>query len=210
MVSDAAPLAAGAKDPKRLLPNVREPLCNRRPSINALTFAERRRTFEPSSPSVERREFAMRYDQLRPTASAAPRPVLPGISRRAFLQRTSVLAALGTVGPALVDGGRANAAGASPGIGLAIPIPYGNDFLGDGRLFHVEAPPFPGFGEDPSTVFNFAGTSAIGFVDGTVKRKNRKTGEEAEFPFLATDMRFMQGRFVGRDGHARSATFGFV
>jgi len=71
-----------------------------------------------------------------------------------------------------------------------VPIPYGNDFLGDGRIFHVEAPGFPGFGEDPSTCYNFAGISAIGFIDGTVRR-NRRTSEEVTLPFLASDMRLM-------------------
>ena len=46
---------------------------------------------------------------------------------------------------------------AAPGGGLVVPIPYGLDFFGDGRLFHVEAPPIPGLGDDPSTVYNFNG-----------------------------------------------------
>lgn len=106
---------------------------------------------------------------------------------------------------------RARPARAVPsGNGLVVPIPYGLDFFGDGRLFHVEAPPFPGAGEDPSTVFNFDGVSAIGFIDGLVERTNRKTGEVETLPFFASDMRFMKGRFRGRDGLLRAGTFGFV
>lgn len=162
----------------------------------------------------------MRYDRLETRTSPIPgggfaghsHPVSPsGWSRRAFLRQTAAVAAIGAAaGSGLLRADRAEAAPASPGIGLAVPIPYGNDFLGTGTLLHVEAPGFPGFGEDPSTVFNFKGASGVGYIDGTVVRRNRRSGEEVELPFLASDMRFMQGQFMGRDGHVRDATFGFT
>lgn len=89
-----------------------------------------------------------------------------------------------------------------------MPIPYGLDFFGDGRTFHVEAPNLAG--DDPGTVYNFEGATAIAFVDGLVDRTNRKTGETETLPFFASDMRFMKGSFKGRDGHTRAGTFGFI
>lgn len=151
----------------------------------------------------------MRYDQILSTPLARTSQEPPGMSRRTFIHATSAVVALGAIGSVLGESS-ASATAQSPGIGLAIPIPYGNDFFGDGRVFHVEAPPFPGFGEDPSTVFNFKGASAVGYISGTVLRRNRKTGEEVELPFVGSDMRFMQGQFEGRDRHLRNATFGFV
>ena len=160
----------------------------------------------------------MRFDQLsrnRPgldpplsSGRAAGQPQ-PHVSRRRFLQRTAGAAAIGAAtGAGFLGLGRANAA--APGIGLVVPIPYGLDFFGDGRVFHVEAPPFPNSGEDPATVYNFEGTSGISFTDGLVDRTNRKTGLVETLPFIANDMRFMQGQFRGRDGHVRAGTFGFV
>ena|SRR5688572_13437742 len=153
----------------------------------------------------------MRLDQFQRlttavSASAHGAKTLRGFSRRSFIAGSAVAAAVGGVG--LLNARPARSA--SPGGGLIVPIPYGLDFVGDGSLFHVEAPPFPGAGEDPSTVFNFAGASAIAFIDGLVDRTDRKTGEVETLPFLASDMRFMQGRFRGRDGHVRAATFGFI
>ncbi len=91
-----------------------------------------------------------------------------------------------------------------------VPIPYGLDFFDDGTIYRVEAPPFPGFGEDPSTIFNFEGASAITFSDGLVDRTNRKSGVVETLPFIASDMRFMQGTYADRHGKVRSGTFGFV
>jgi hypothetical protein len=59
-------------------------------------------------------------------------------------------------------------------------------------------------------VYNFRGASAIGFVDGEVERRNRRTGETRVLPFVASDMRFMQGAFRGNDGRVRPATFAFI
>lgn len=160
----------------------------------------------------------MRYDQF-PHHEHPLRRGRAAMSRRAFLARASAFT-VGTVATTGLLRTAASAAspgaegatdsGHSPGIGLAVPIPYGNDFLGNGTIFHAEAPGFPGFGEDPSTVYNFAGVSAVGYIDGTVVRRNRRTSEEVTLPFIASDMRFMQGQFEGADGRVRQATFGFV
>jgi hypothetical protein len=160
----------------------------------------------------------MRFDQLSPNGRAAhPATPLPDlhagpilhVSRRRFLQGAAGAGAFGAAASAGLFS-RQGAQAAAPGLGLVVPIPYGLDFFGDGRIFHVEAPPFPGFGEDPATVYNFRGISGISFTDGLVDRTNRKTGVVETLPFIASDMRFMQGEFRGRDGHVRAGTFGFV
>lgn len=157
----------------------------------------------------------MRFDQVprdgpvqrRQQPSGAGIRPLHHVSRRRFLQGAGA-AAIGAAANPLFRPDVA--AAAAPGIGLVVPIPYGLDLLGDGGFFHVEAPPIPGVGEDPSTVFNFDGVSAITFSDGLVDRTNRKTGAVETLPFIASDMRFMKGRFRGRDGHVRAGTFGFI
>ena len=155
----------------------------------------------------------MRFEDLSNVRRAETHTLIrSGVSRRRFLAGAATGAAAATAGlfSTPFTRNRVASAAASPGIGLAVPIPYGLDFFGDGRLFHVEAPPFPGAGEDPATVYNLRGTSGIAFIDGLVDRTNRKTGVVETLPFTASDMRFMQGVFRGRDGHVRNGTFGFV
>lgn len=131
------------------------------------------------------------------------------LTRRYFIRGAAGAVALGAAATTSLF--RAPSAEArSPGANLIVPIPYGLDFFGDGTIYHVEAPPFPGFGEDPSTVFNFEGASAIAFIDGLVDRTNRNTGVVETLPFIASDMRFMQGKFEGRQGKVHSGTFGFI
>lgn len=126
-----------------------------------------------------------------------------GVSRRQFIQNAAGATAAGAV---LGSAFRAEAAG--PGIGLVVPIPTTLDIFGE--EFHVQAPPFTGADTDPSTVFNFRGSAGIAFISGTVQRTDRRTGESRMLPYSFNDMRFMQGRFRGRDGHVRRATFVFT
>lgn len=82
----------------------------------------------------------MRYDQL-PHHEHPLRRGRAAMSRRAFLARASVFT-VGTVATTGLLHTAASAAshgaegatdsGRSPDIGLAVPIPYGNDFLGNG------------------------------------------------------------------------------
>ena len=132
------------------------------------------------------------------------------LSRRRFLAAAGATVVGATVGSSITSSGSARAAG--PGLGTVLPIPTTVEFFPDsGVLSHVLAPPFL-FDEnsDPSTVFNFEGSSAISFTSGNCRRRNRRTGEVQAFPFSFNDMRFMQGRYRGRDGHVRNATFAFV
>ena len=149
----------------------------------------------------------MRLDRLQPVPRLGPLRSVH-FSRRRLLQGSLAAGAAGA--GLLVSRRSAAAAPASPGIGLAVPIPYGLDFTGDGSIFHVEAPPFPGAGDDPSTVYNLRGESAIAFIDGLVDRRDRRTGQVDTLPFIASDMRCMKGQFRGRDGHVRAGAFGFI
>lgn len=129
-----------------------------------------------------------------------------GVSRRHFLQGAAGLTAFAaTLGSSV---SRIEAAAAAPGIGLVTPIP-GTITL-EGQEFHVQAPPFTGADSDPSSVYDFDGTAGIAFISGLVERTDRKTGETRTLPYSFNDMRFMQGRFEGRDGHVRDATFVFT
>ena len=129
-----------------------------------------------------------------------------GLSRREFLQGAAGLTAFAATLSSVsrVEG----AAAAAPGIGLVTPIPWTLEIAG--QQFHVLAPPFTGADSDPSTVYNFQGSAGIAFISGAVERTNRRTGERRTLPYAFNDMRFMQGRFEGRDGHVRDATFAFT
>lgn len=131
------------------------------------------------------------------------------VSRRSFLKQATSAAAVGAaVGAGVVKPSLAHAAG--PGIGLVEPIPTTTEFF-PGVGSHVLAPPFLfGPDSDPATVFNFEGASGISFTSGQVERHNRRTGTTEVLPFSFNDMRFMKGRFRGRDGHVRNATFAFI
>jgi hypothetical protein len=140
-------------------------------------------------------------------ACAHPAHVHPqprGVSRRHFLQGAATVTAA-TLGRSAFP---AEGAPSGPGIGLVTPIPTTLPIFG--QEFHVQAPPFTGADTDPSSVYNFRGTAGIAFISGAVERTDRKTGESRMLPYAFNDMRFMQGRFEGRDGHVRNATFVFT
>jgi hypothetical protein len=128
------------------------------------------------------------------------------ISRRTFLG-----AGIGAFGAALGAGllRPVAASAASPGIGNVLPIPTILEPFA-GVEIHVQAPPFTGANTDPSTVWNFQGASGIAFIDTSVTRTNRKTGEQQMLPSTDNHMTFMQGMYIGRDGHVREGTFSFV
>ena len=126
-----------------------------------------------------------------------------GVSRRLFIQ-----SAAGATAAGAVMGSPLRAAAGGPGIGLVVPIPTTLPIFGE--EFHVQAPPFTGADSDPSSVFDFTGSAGIAFINGTVQRTDRRTGESRMLPYSFNDMRFMQGRFRGRDGHIRRATFVFT
>ena len=108
--------------------------------------------------------------------------------------------------------------GTSPGSDPApTPIPGGfnaRDAFGPrfpDRFFHLF---LPGQGTEPSTIFNFHGKLAILNIHGTGTRTDfdpqsgQIANETPNLPF-ATDVRFMQGTYVGADGQQHQATFAF-
>jgi hypothetical protein len=120
------------------------------------------------------------------------------MSRRKFIG-----AAAGTTGAILASGlwmpKLALAAGSDPK-----PIPGG--FLLGGQLFHVF---FLGEGNEPSTITDFKGSVGVAQVQGTGKAINTRTGHH-EILNYDTDVRFMQGIYIGMDGRQYSDTFGFI
>jgi hypothetical protein len=64
--------------------------------------------------------------------------------------------------------------------------------------------------DDPSSVFNYQGTTGIAFISGEVERRNRRTGTVETLPYSFNDLRFMQGIYRTRQGKLREGTFGFV
>jgi hypothetical protein len=81
-----------------------------------------------------------------------------------------------------------------------------------GKHFNICA---PGLGansadQEPSTITDFNGFVGLAYLDGMVTQTNTKTHEVRRLPFLTSDMRFMQGVYVGEDGGVRHRTFGFI
>jgi len=122
------------------------------------------------------------------------------VSRRSFLRGASAATALGSavvsglVLPRFVEA-------AAPGVGDVVPVPGGTIVPG----YHVNAPP-----DDPASVFNLQGNVGLAFINGQVTEKNLKTGASRVLPFNDADMRFMQGKVQGKDGHIRDGTFAFI
>ena len=128
-------------------------------------------------------------------------------ARHAFSRRTFI-------------GGTAAAAGASLGSGLLWPAAGSAASLsGRGRLprpttatttvggvdFHFTS---FGSGTDPSSITDFKGLVGVADVrgHGTARHRDGRT----EKLLFDTDMRFMKGTYVGRDGNVHRGTFGFI
>jgi hypothetical protein len=88
------------------------------------------------------------------------------------------------------------------------PIPGGLDFLGNGNVFHVHLPgPEFGHNEEPSIITDFNGKVGISRVQGT--GVGTQGGVATAYTF-DTDVRFMDGVYVGVDGKHHQGTFGLV
>ena len=86
------------------------------------------------------------------------------------------------------------------------PIPGGIQPLGPGTpIFHTYP---PGLNNEPSTITDFKGTFGIVLANGMGTRTDPKTGSNRDAFDL--DIRFMQGLFVGMDGHQHRGAFAFV
>ena len=124
------------------------------------------------------------------------------VSRRQMLRRGAVafggMAGLGLIDPGSVLGWSSTAA--------PRPIPGGfsvaaNDFVASGADFHFL---LPGIGFEMSTITDFDGV-----VGGSETRGTARGSDGTTYSFDA-DMRFMQGVYVGFDGHRHIGSFGFI
>jgi len=133
-------------------------------------------------------------------AGMVERTATARMSRGQALRRgAAAVGAVGAVG--LLDAAPAIAWwGAQPR-----PIPGGFDesfnLVPRHPFIHV-LPPSLGF--EMSTITDFRGKIAAGETQGTA------LGSDGTTYTFDTDMRFMQGTYVGRDGRARDGSFGFV
>ena len=87
------------------------------------------------------------------------------------------------------------------------PIPGGLQPLGPGtEVFHIF---LPGPGNEPSTITDFNGFVGVAHVTGNGTRTDTSTGNTSRL-FFDTDMRVMQGHYVGVDGEQHEGTFCFL
>jgi hypothetical protein len=105
------------------------------------------------------------------------------------------------------------AAPASPGRQNADPrpIPGGTDLfhllgLPPGPTFHFY---FPAFRQEVSTITDFNGFVAAAEIQGTGTATDTSSHTTTTLTYDA-DMRFMDGVYVGVDGHTYKGTFGFI
>lgn len=123
-----------------------------------------------------------------------------GLSRRAFIGGTAAATGV-TLGSGLL----------SPAVGLAgshsHPVPRPTTAVSniEGVDFHFT---FFGPGTDPSSITDFKGLVGAAQVQGTGTA--RKPNGSVETLLFDTDIRFMQGVYVGKDGAVHRGTFGFV
>jgi len=131
-------------------------------------------------------------------------------SRREFVRRASgAMAAGAAVGGVL---GRSRLFASEHSFADPLPIPGGTPALGGG--FHVYGPTpdgsFDPIDAEPSTITNFNGVVALAYISGTVSQRQIGSNVQVELPYIASDMRFMQGVYRGVDGKPRQGTFGFI
>jgi TAT (twin-arginine translocation) pathway signal sequence len=117
------------------------------------------------------------------------------MSRRQFLGTSAGAAAAMATSP-LWFPVLADASGRDP-----VPIPGG--FVPN--LYHA----FLGPGVEPSTIFNYRGTTGVAAVRGTGTGRNTETGESTPLLF-DSDNRFMRGEYISANGQKHEGTFGFV
>lgn len=132
------------------------------------------------------------------------RPLSVPVSRRQFARTAAGSAFAAAVGSSLWAPSLVEAASFAP-----VPIPGGTPALGG--AYHVFGPAaFDPIDAEPATINNLDAAVGLAYVSGMVTQTNTKTGEVLRFPFVDSDMRFMQGVFRGTDGKIHQGAFGFV
>jgi hypothetical protein len=125
-----------------------------------------------------------------------------GLSRRAFIGGAAAAAAGTSLGSGLLWPAAASAGSFS----VPPPRPSPATTTVDGVDFHFVDPFHAGV--DPSSITDFKGVAGVADVQGTGTGRN--PDGSVETLLFDTDMRFMQGTYVGLDGKVHQATFGFV
>jgi hypothetical protein len=142
----------------------------------------------------------MRWDVVSGAGNLVERTASAAMSRGQFLRRTAL------AGGAVAGLGLLRARGAFGASGFdPKPIPGGFDEnfnpVPSDPFIHV-LPPTIGF--EMATITDFDGVLAAAEIQGTAH------GTDGSQYTFDTDMRFMQGRYVGMDGHLRTGSFGFI
>lgn len=123
------------------------------------------------------------------------------MSRRQFIGTSIGATAAVTLGSGLWIPGQALAWGNG-----AAPKPIPGGIVVGGQLFHV-FPVAPNV--EPSSITDFHGSIGAAQVQGTGTGTNTDTGHQQGLHF-DTDIRFMQGVYIGVDGQKHQGTFGFI
>jgi hypothetical protein len=130
-----------------------------------------------------------------------PRQLRERATRRSFLASsagaTGAMLGAGLLGPAA-------AFGANPHTDRS-PTPTTSRATLNGVTFALS---FFGPGLDPSSITDFNGFVGVADVQGTGTATNPDGSTETLL--YDTDMRFMSGSYVGKDGHVYKGTFAFV
>ena len=131
---------------------------------------------------------------------------VPRTTRRQFARTIAGTALFsGALGSGLFKAGLADAFTSF----APVPIPRGTPVLGG--FYHVFGPgSIDPADAEPSTITNMNGFVGLASISGMVTQTNVKTGETRRYPFLNSDMRFMQGDFLGTDGHVHQGTWSLV
>ena len=147
---------------------------------------------------------------VKPLSTSGLRQLPRSLSRRDFVRRASGAVAAGAavgsglLGPSLFASPHSN--------GDPLPIPGGSPALGG--AFHVYGPSPDGgldpIDAEPSTITNLNGVVGLTYISGTVSRRKIGSNVQVELPYIASDMRFMQGVYRGVDGKPRQGTFGLI
>jgi hypothetical protein len=126
----------------------------------------------------------------------------PAVSRRQFLGTAGVTGA----GLALSSGLLTPAAAVAHNNGSTVlPRPIPSGFLTPVGVFIPHH--LPGRGIEASQITDFKGTIGLAQLTGTGTGTLNGTSRKLTFEM---DNRFMQGTYVGVDGHRHQGTFGFI
>lgn len=163
----------------------------------------------------------MSVRDARPWRNSSPERASPaGFSRRGFIRAAAGTTAL-ALGPGLSSSALGHGAGNHRTPPPPRPIPGGNDLSGFGFVapydfIHVFGPgpaglvlPFTGgqlqgLDVEPGTIADFHGATAVAYHAGEAM------GSDGHTYNLETDMRVMDGRYIGVDGTARHGTFALI